>query len=105
MIFQAPDLPSLYVMPVGVTPPNPLELIERPAFRLLINELLRKFDHVIVDTPALARGADARVIAARCGSAVAVGRKGHSRLSALSRLIGLLGQSRTRVKGLVVNEH
>ena len=104
-IQPVPDLPSLFVMPVGMVPPNPLELLQRSAFSLLLRELLGKFDQVIVDTPALTRGADARVIAARCGSAVAVGRKGRSRLSAMSRMIALLGQNRTRVKGVVVNEH
>ena len=39
---------------LGVTPPNPLELIERPAFALLMRELAGKFDHVIVDSPAAA---------------------------------------------------
>jgi protein-tyrosine kinase len=38
-------------MPVGVLPPNPTELVERPAFGLLMRELQGKFDYVIVDTP------------------------------------------------------
>src|SRR5690606_31496730 len=43
VIIQAPDLPSLFLLPVGITPPNPLELVERPAFGLLLRELLNKF--------------------------------------------------------------
>ncbi|HEX3139775.1 MAG TPA: tyrosine protein kinase, partial [Rhizobacter sp.] len=50
LIHQVPDMKSLFVLPVGVTPPNPLELVERPAFGRLIGELLRKFDNVVVDT-------------------------------------------------------
>jgi capsular exopolysaccharide synthesis family protein len=103
-IQPVPDLPSLFVMPVGVVPPNPLELLQRAAFGLLLRELLGKFDHVVVDSPALSRGADARVIAARSGSVVAVGRKGRSRLSAMSAMLGILARSRARVRGLVLNE-
>ena len=99
------DLPSLFVLPVGVVPPNPLELLQRSTFGLLIAELVTKFDHVIVDTPALSRGADLRVIAAHCGSAIVVGRKGRSRMSALARLTDLVGRGQARVAGVVLNDH
>jgi chain length determinant protein tyrosine kinase EpsG len=104
VIYQAPDIPSLFVMPVGVTPPNPLELLERTAFRLLIAELLRKFDHVIVDTPAASRGTDAFVIAAKCGSALALARQDHSRMASLNALVSSLTSSTARMVGVIMNE-
>ena len=85
VIQQVAGLPSLFVLPVGITPPNPLELVERPAFGLLMRELLSKFDHVVVDTPAAVFGADAAVIAARCGAALVIARKGRSRASVRCR--------------------
>lgn len=105
VIQTVPDLPSLFVMPVGTVPPNPMELLQRPAFALLMQELLSKFDHVVVDTPAFARGADARVISARCGASIAVGRKGTTRMDAMDRLIGALSSGRSRLAGVVMNEH
>lgn len=80
-------LPSLYVLPVGVTPPNPLELVLRPAFDLLLSELIQKFDYIIVDTPAASHGADARVIAAKCGASLALSRKGVSKSASLKALV------------------
>ena len=105
VIQSVPDLPSLFVMPVGTVPPNPMELLQRPAFGLLMQELLSKFDHVVVDTPAFVRGADARVIAARCGTSIAVGRKGSTRMAAMDRLIGALSSGRSALAGVVMNEH
>lgn len=99
------DLPSLFVMPVGTLPPNPTELVERPAFALLMRELVAKFDHVIVDTPAAVHGADYAVIAARCGAALALARKGETRVAALQELIGALGNTPTELAGVVMNEH
>lgn len=104
VIYQAPDLPGLFVMPVGVTPPNPLELLERPAFRLLLGELLRKFDHVIVDTPASDKGTDATVIAAKCGAALVLARKDHSQVFAMQNLLNNVTASTAKLAGVIMNE-
>jgi len=105
VIQPVPGTPSLFVMPVGITPPNPLELIERPAFGMLIRELTSKFDHVIVDTPAAVYGADALAIAARCGAVLVVARKNESRVGALQQLVMSLSQSPARMAGIIMNEY
>ncbi len=105
VIQRVADLPSLYVLPVGNVPPNPLELFERPVFGLLMNELSSKFDYVVVDTPAAMYGADASVIASKCGSALVVARRGSSHISALEDLLTSLAQGKTDVVGVVMNEY
>lgn len=104
VIHHVPNLPSLYLLPVGVTPPNPIELVERPAFGLLVRELLTKFDRVIVDTPAASRGADGAVIAAKCGAAVMIARRDHSRLKTLQNILHTVSLGQTRVIGSIINE-
>lgn len=99
------DLPSLFVLPVGATPPNPLELLESPAFGLLIRELLGKFDHVIIDSPSAMSGADAGVIAARSGAFVSVARQGRTRMDTMVELVHSLRDSATLSLGFVLNEH
>jgi chain length determinant protein tyrosine kinase EpsG len=104
VIQQVSGVSSLFVLPVGVTPPNPLELVERPAFSLLMKELLSKFDYVIVDTPAAVHGADASVIATRCGLALAVARRNQSRVAAVENLVSSLVGGSAIVGGVIVNE-
>ena len=104
VIQQVAGVPSLFVLPVGTIPPNPLELLERPAFGMLMRELASKFDYVVVDTPAVVHGSDANVVAARCTAALLVARKNTSRLAAVQDLAaGLIG-SQTQVAGVVINE-
>lgn len=105
VIQQAMGVPNLFVLPVGPTPPNPVELVERPAFGLLLNELISKFDHVVVDTPAAAYGSDAAVIAARCGAVLVVARRDESRVSTLQHLVRQVQQSRSKILGVLYNEH
>ena len=104
-VHRVEHLPNLYVMPVGAVPPNPLELLQHPGFGLLLLELLAKFDHVVIDTPAAVHGADARVIAAQAGASLVVGRKGSSRVDAVQGLLKQLGKGPGVVAGVVLNEH
>ena len=105
VLQQITSVPNLYVLAAGAPPPNPLELLERPAFALLMREMAAKFDHVIIDTPAAEFGSDAAVIAARCGSALIVARKHRSRLDALQALTGSLAGSTVKLVGVVTNEY
>jgi protein-tyrosine kinase len=105
VVQQVAGVPSLFVLPVGITPPNPVELVERPAFGLLIRELTSKFDHVIVDTPALIYGSDATVIAARCGSAIVIARRNESRVGALQDLVAMLSGTPAKLAGVIMNDY
>lgn len=104
VLKQVTGLPSLFLLPVGIVPPNPLELLQRPAFGTLIRELTNKFDHVIVDTPSASSGIDARVIAASCGAVLAIARKDKTRSEALHVLLGPLNRGATKLVGVVMNE-
>ncbi len=105
VIKPVKHLPNLYMLPVGVVPPNPSELVQQPAMSLLLRELLHKFDYVLVDTPAASKGADARIIATHCGAALVVGRKNSSSVPALQGLVKQLGKGSVKVAGMLVNEY
>lgn len=103
LITPVSSLPNLYMIPAGTLPPNPSELIHLPAFKILLLELMRKFDIVLVDTPAAAHGADAALVAASCGAAMVVVRKGMSHAAALRNLLGRLEKSNVRLAGVMMN--
>ncbi len=102
---QAAGMNSLVLLTAGPVPPNPTELLERPGFSILMNALVAKFDHVVVDTPAASRGADASIIASRCGSALVLARHNETRLNALQGLVNSLDGSTTRLVGTVLNQY
>lgn len=104
VIKAVKGVPNLFVLPVGISPPNPLELLQGPAFGLLLRELLNKFDHVVVDTPAGQYGADGIVAASRCGVALVVARKDAARIGALQELVQNLSATGAQMAGVVMNE-
>lgn len=105
VIKPVSHLPNLYLLPAGFVAPNPAELLQRAAFSLLLRELLSKFDHVLVDTPAAVHGSDARVIASHCGAAMIIGQKGQSRISGLQGLVKQLSKTQVKIAGVLVNTH
>jgi protein-tyrosine kinase len=105
LVHQVPGLPSLYVMPAGAVPPNPLELLQRPMFGMLVGKMLKKFEHVVLDTPAAIRGADSRVIAARSGAALVIARRNHTSMAALNGLVDSLARGPAMIAGVLMNEH
>ena len=105
-VQAVPGVPGLFLLPVGSTPPNPLELLERPAFGLLMRALTADFDYVVVDTPAADIGADAAVIAEQCGAALMLVRQHASRINAVNDLANqLLDEQTPKLVGVVVTAH
>ena len=102
---RSADIPGLFVMQVGAPPPNPLELLQQPLFGVLLRELQREFDRVIVDTPPARPSADARVIAATCRQAVLVGRNGHTDARTMNLLVDRLRRTQAGIAGVVLNAH
>lgn len=103
-IERIPSLIDLSVLPAGAVPPNPQELISRPIFSRLMEELSREFDIIIIDTPAGADCADAQTIATRAGGALLVAHKNTSLLRTTRRLADDLTQASALMVGTVLNE-
>jgi receptor protein-tyrosine kinase len=99
-----PGLPGLAVLPAGATPPNPQELLGRPAFGDLLRIASQQFDVIIIDTPAGADFADAEITAARAGAALLVARKNTSLVPQTSQLARRLQDSGVALVGSVLND-
>jgi protein-tyrosine kinase len=99
-----PEL-RLFVVPAGILPPNPQELLTRPVFEVVINKFASQFDVVIIDTPAARHTADAQIVAARAGAAVMLSRRNHTGEIPLQSTLKSLLDSRVKVVGSVINDY
>lgn len=53
---------NLHVLPVGMLPPNPTELLEEARFGGLIEQLRDKYDYIFIDCPPIEIVADTQII-------------------------------------------
>lgn len=56
------EVPNLWVIPSGPTPPNPSELLASERMREALRTMRARFDHVIIDTPPALAVTDATLV-------------------------------------------
>ncbi len=102
-VMPIPEFGALSLLPAGARPPNPQELLSRPALAVLLHELRGAFDVVLLDTPPAKLYADAQAVAFQAGSAMVLARKDVTHLEDTTSVIRELSDMGTRVVGTVFN--
>ncbi len=102
-VVPIPECGTLSLLPAGACPPNPQELLLRPAFATLLEELRAEFDVILFDTPPAKFYADAQSLAFRAGSVMVLARKDHTRFADTTRVIRELNDTGARIVGTVFN--
>lgn len=95
----------LFVLPAGILPPNPQELLGRQVFELVLDLFASQYDLIILDTPAASESADAQILASRADAAVLLVRRNHTRVHELKAAMQNLTESGVHVVGSVVSEY
>ncbi len=95
----------LFVIPAGILPPNPQELLGRPVFDLILDMFAEQYEFVIVDTPAVSEVADAQIVAARADATLLLAHRHHTRQSQLASTMRNLKDSGVNVIGSVITDH
>jgi chain length determinant protein tyrosine kinase EpsG len=102
-VVAIPQFGTLSLLPAGACPPNPQELLLRPALAALLGDLSSEFDVILFDSPPASLYADAQSLAFRAGSAIVVTRKDHTSIADAASTIRALKDTGTRVVGTVFN--
>lgn len=92
---------GLHLLPGGSVRDDVAELLSGPKFSAVLAEARRMFDYIIIDAPPLAVFTDAAVLINRADSSLIVARAGHTRYSALERLLAPV--PRERILGVILN--
>ena len=61
-IIRSTTIPNLFIIPAGAIPPNPTELIGKPAFGQMMEYIKNEFDYVFIDTAPIGPVIDAQLL-------------------------------------------
>jgi protein-tyrosine kinase len=101
---SVPPFDHLSVLGCGALPPNPAELLGRGTLPLMLRELVKYFDFIVLDTPPAKYQADVVSIASAAGNALLVAKRNYTKMASLKHLKSTLTQADVNVVGSVLDQ-
>lgn len=95
---------GLWVVPTGLIPPNPAELLLTDRFVELVKALSQNFDYVVIDTPPILAVTDAAIVGKVAGSTLLVLKAGEHSLQMIQETASRLQNSGVKVSGTIFNQ-
>ena len=77
-LIQHTSIPGLDIISCGTISTNPSELLERDELEILLTELRRMYDHILIDSPPIHLVTDALIIARYTDVSLYVIRQGYT---------------------------
>ncbi|MGH9351438.1 MAG: polysaccharide biosynthesis tyrosine autokinase, partial [Terriglobia bacterium] len=96
--------PNVALLPTGVLPPNPSELLMGERFAHLLEKAGSSYDMVLIDLPPYLAVTDGLIIAAQAATNLVVLRAGIHPLREIEHVLGRLRQNNIPVTGFVLND-
>ncbi|MGH7793396.1 MAG: GumC family protein [Candidatus Binatia bacterium] len=101
--LQTTSTRGLSLLPRGVCPPNPTELLGHGSMRDLLASVREQFDFVLIDSPPVVAVSDTAVLATLCDGVVLVLNSKRSTMASARQALERLLSVRARVLGSILN--
>jgi len=95
---------NLHVLPCGPIPANPSEILNSQSFADVLDQLVDRYDHVLLDSPPVLPVTDARILAASCDATILAVRAEKSTRKGATHARDTLVAVGARLIGCVVND-
>jgi len=102
-VIKSTVIQNLSFIPSGNLPPNPSELLTSGKLGKLMDELLIRFDRVIIDSPPILSAADTSLLANIVDGVVLVVKGASTRLEAVVKAKQKVLEAKGKIIGVVVN--
>ncbi len=94
---------NLDILPAGIVPPNPAELLARPNMDKAIEYLSTKYDYIILDTAPVALVTDSMIISRVADAVAYVARLDYTQKADIKYLNNIVAEGKLENVSLVVN--
>ena len=97
------QIPMLYGLPSGPTPPNPVELLSSDRMREVLETLTREFKFIIIDTPPMVGISDPIILSSLSQKTILVLWAGKTSRKVVKESLDLLRKNGIKPMGIVLN--
>lgn len=102
-VIQVVPGTNLSVITAGIIPPNPSELLASKMFANFLDELAKKYDYVIIDTPPINIVSDVLPVAEKSDGVVIVAYEDRSSYVDLDKAVENLKRCEAKILGFILN--
>jgi tyrosine-protein kinase Etk/Wzc len=102
-LHQTP-IRGLTLIPTGVIPPNPAELLLHKRFSNCLSVLTPRYDHIIIDSPPILAVTDATIIGQMVGGTLMVLKAGEHPMREIELAVKRLKQAEVNLRGILFND-
>ena len=96
---------SLHVMPAGLIPANPLEMVSSERFSEALDTLRGKFDRIIIDSAPLGAVSDALILSSLADAAIFIIKANSTLASNAKRHVARMQASNLPLVGAILNQY
>ncbi|MDD4003229.1 MAG: CpsD/CapB family tyrosine-protein kinase [Clostridia bacterium] len=103
-IIKNTDTPNLSVIYSGLIPPNPAEVLASTEFKLLIEELSKKYDYIFFDCAPLLEVSDALEVSKFVDGVILMARQNYTSHNFINQTLKKLEFANIKVFGFILND-
>jgi len=103
-VLHETSVPGLTLVPTGVLPPNPAELLLHQRFTNCLSVLTPRYDHIIIDSPPILAVTDATIIGQMAGGTLLVLKAGEHPMREIELSVKRLQQAEVNLRGILFND-
>ena len=103
-VTQPTAYPNLFYIPNGGAVDTSAGQFLGPQLRSVMAELRRRYDHVLIDSPAIHSAPDAGIVGAVEAEALLVVRMYRTRRESVAKAVRILNGANVKVAGIILNE-
>lgn len=102
--IQETSVENLWLLPSGLHPPNPAELINSQKMKEVLDDVKKNFDTIFIDAPPVLAVIDPIIIASLVDAVVLVLKEGKTSRKPLVKTVNELSKVQANIIGVVFNE-
>jgi len=102
--IQETSVENLWLLPSGLHPPNPAELINSQKMKEILKEVKQDFDAIFIDAPPVLAVIDPVIIASLVDAVVFVLKEGKTSRKPLVKAVNELNKTHANIIGVVFND-
>ncbi len=102
-VYSVPNMPNFSVLPSGIIPPNPSELLGSKAMSCLLSDFEEYYDYIILDTPPVALVTDALALTPKVDGVAFVVSYGKATIPDVNKAVEAVRFAKGNLLGVILN--